>query len=621
MSVSITRPGAARGRIAQLKFRSRAECPRKVGILGTTRRPPPIQSRRSVSRVNPVIRCVGAFFCGRFPCFDVRYSEVVEIIYEMPFVAGVRCPIAPLPHYISTAPARFFVHDAREVSGMTRSSKVLLIGVDAAEQSLLFEWARQGLLPTFHSLLERGAWGLTRNPPGLYVGAVWPSFHTALSPTRHMRYCYEQFRPGTYEDRRVEPGHVVGEPFWETLSRQGKRVAVIDVPKARLAPALNGMQIADWGTHDPEYDVVRTYPEALAASVARDYGRDPVGICNGARKTATDFRSFRDALLDRIRTKTALVMDFLQREDWDCFLAVFADSHCIGHQCWHLHDAEHPRHSSEIVAALGNPMMDVYRALDTAIGRILAAAGDKTTSIVLASHGMGPHYEATFMLDRILNAIEPTEQPKGRPGATRVLGKMWATLPAGLREALRPYSHRAKSHVDPITMRRSTRRSFKVPNNDVFGAIRVNLRGREPAGKVDPGEFDAYCAFLREGLMSFENLESGEPVVRNVWPIQDMYPGENTAALPDLLVEWNRNFPISRIASSKTGPVEATYTGCRTGDHQEQGVFAVIGPGIKPSRQIEQVSLMDLGPTIAELVGTTLPGVDGRSILPALRGN
>jgi len=504
---------------------------------------------------------------------------------------------------------------------MTQPNKVLFLGIDAAEQNLLFEWAREGLLPAFQSLLARGTWGLTRNPPGLYVGAIWPSFHTALSPTRHMRYCYEQFRPRTYEDFRVGPVQVEGEPFWEILSRQGRRVAVIDVPKARLARELNGIQIADWGTHDPEYDGVRTYPESLAADIVREYGIDPVGKCDGGRRTAEDYRAFRDAVLERIQAKTELVLDILKRADWDCLLAVFADSHCIGHQCWHLHDPAHPRHDSAIVLALGDPMKDVYRALDAAIGRILAAAGDETTLIFLASHGMGPHYEATFMLDAILRALEPQETPTGRPGTTKVLGRVWEHLPQGLRETLRPLSHKAKSLVDPVTMRRSSRRCFKVPNNDVFGGIRVNLRGREPAGKVDPDDYERYCAFLRESLRAFENLDSGTPLVNEVWRTQEMYPGENTSGLPDLLVEWNRDSPISRISSPKTGVIEGIYTGCRTGDHRDQGLFIVVGPGIKAARQVEQVSVMNFGPTIAELLGVALPGVDGQSIMPRLAGN
>lgn len=501
---------------------------------------------------------------------------------------------------------------------MTRPNKVLFIGLDAAEQSLLLKWSGEGLLPTLRSLLERGAWGLTRNPPGLYVGAVWPSFATALSPTRHMRYCYEQLQPHTYEDHRIGPSDVRGEPFWETLSRQGKRVAVLDVPKARLARELNGLQIADWGTHDPEYETVRTYPDSLVADLVRDYGRDPVGNCNGRRTCAEDFRAFRDRVTDRIEIKTKLALDLLRRDDWDCFLTVFADSHCTGHQCWHLHDSAHPRHSDDIAMTVGDPLKDVYQALDTAAGRILALAGDEVTAILFASHGMGPHYEATFMLDKILAAIEPREKPKGRPRTTQTLGAVWSKLPAGLRSRLRPISQQAKSFVDPVTMRRSSRRCFKVPNNDVFGAIRVNVRGREPAGRVDPADYDPYCGFLHEELMAFRNLESSAPLVKKVWRAQELYPGEETSDLPDLFVEWNRDAPISWIGSPHAGVIEATYTGCRSGDHLEQGLFVIAGPGIEAGRRIEPISVTDFGPTCAALLGTVLPGVDGKSVLPAL---
>ena len=500
---------------------------------------------------------------------------------------------------------------------MTRPNKVLFIGLDAAEQSLVLDWSREGLLPTFRSLLERGAWGLTRNPPGLYVGAVWPSFATALSPTRHMRYCYEQLRPRTYDDHRMGPSQVQGKPFWETLSRQGKRVAVLDVPKARLATELNGIQIADWGTHDPEYESVRTYPDSLAEEVIRDYGRDPVGNCNGRRASIDDYRALLDRITNRIEIKTRLALDVLRREDWDCFLAVFADSHCAGHQCWHLHDSAHPRHSADVAAKVGDPLKVVYRALDTAVGRILATAGDEVATVVFASHGMGPHYEATFMLERILAAIEPRDKPKGRPRTTKALGAIWSKLPADLRNRLRPVSQHAKSLVDPVTMRRSSRRCFKVPNNDVFGAIRINLRGREPAGKVDPPDYDRYCAFLREELMAFRNLESGAPLVTRVWSVQELYPGEDTGDLPDLFIEWNRTAPISRIGSPRAGVIEATYTGCRTGDHQEQGLYVIAGPGIEPGRRIEPISVTDFGPTCAALLGTVLPGVDGEPIVRA----
>ena len=98
---------------------------------------------------------------------------------------------------------------------MKSNAKVLFICVDAADKDLIKTWAKDGSLPVFKKLLGNAAWGVVDNPPGLYVGAVWPSFYTGLSPTRHHRYCYEQLRPGTYENYRFQPiSDMQAEPFW-----------------------------------------------------------------------------------------------------------------------------------------------------------------------------------------------------------------------------------------------------------------------------------------------------------------------------------------------------------------------------------------------------------------------
>src|SRR6185436_19531560 len=51
---------------------------------------------------------------------------------------------------------------------------------------------------------------------------------------------------------------------------------------------------------------------------------------------------------------------------------------------------------------IGDPLRDVYIALDAAVGRLLEAAGPDTTAVVLCSHGMGPHYDGTHLLEEIL---------------------------------------------------------------------------------------------------------------------------------------------------------------------------------------------------------------------------
>jgi predicted AlkP superfamily phosphohydrolase/phosphomutase len=67
------------------------------------------------------------------------------------------------------------------------SARVLFLAADAMDKDLVLRWAEDGTLPTFRRLLSTAAWGNTENPPGLFVGAVWPSFWTSVSPARHAR--------------------------------------------------------------------------------------------------------------------------------------------------------------------------------------------------------------------------------------------------------------------------------------------------------------------------------------------------------------------------------------------------------------------------------------------------
>jgi predicted AlkP superfamily phosphohydrolase/phosphomutase len=146
----------------------------------------------------------------------------------------------------------------------------------------------------------------------------------------------------------------------------------------------------------------------------------------------------------------------------------------------------------------------------------------------------------------------------------------------------------------------------------------VNLAGREPAGKVAPGEFDAVCESIERELLAFTNADTGAPVVQRVWRIDEVFRGPNLHHLPDLIVEWNRDAPIARVHSPKTGEISGTYTKPRTGDHSPDGFFCMTGSGARSGRIGRNVSIMDFGPTIAERLGVELADVDGHSFAGAV---
>jgi predicted AlkP superfamily phosphohydrolase/phosphomutase len=166
--------------------------------------------------------------------------------------------------------------------------------------------------------------------------------------------------------------------------------------------------------------------------------------------------------------------------------------------------------------------------------------------------------------------------------------------------------------VDP-----ETSHCFPVENNHAHGGIRVNLAGREPNGRVEPGAaLDAFCANLTRDLMDIVDLDSGTRVVNRVIRTDDMYRGEHRDALPDLLVEWSSHAPISkiRLGSGKIGEIAGEYRFCRTGDHFPGGMFVAVGPGIKPGTMDRTVSIMDFAPTFCRMLDVELPDVDGAPI-------
>lgn len=485
--------------------------------------------------------------------------------------------------------------------------RMLFLCLDAMDRDLVLQWANEGILPTFRSLLGRGTFGPTLNPPCLYVGAVWPSFFTAVTPGRHGRYCYEQIVTGTYDIKRFRPSHLKRQPFWNSLSNAGRRVAIVDVPKSPLTTHLNGVQLQDWGTHDPEPGFAfQTWPPSLATELTARFGSDPVGDCNAIDRTVAGIEAFCHNLKARIRTKTAICSQLLGAESWELFLAVFAESHCIGHQCWIVHDETHPFHDKALAQVVGDPLKEVYIALDNAVAELLLKAGPDTVVVVLASHGMGPHYDATFMLDEILMRLD-RPQGESRRRAVEWCRRHW-------------HAFLQRPHF-PGKQLFQHRRCFLVPNNDVYGGIRVNLAGREPRGRVHRGsEYDALFAELRRDLLELVNVHTGQAVVRDVLRSADLYQGECLDDLPDFFVEWNREAPISCVFSPRLGTIRKEFAGVRNGDHKPEGFFWAAGPGIQAGHRIDPVSVMDFAPTVAALLDVSLADVDGKpisAVLPA----
>src|SRR6267143_904819 len=530
-------------------------------------------------------------------------------------------------------------------SDMAAATKVLFLEIDAGDKFVIQKGATEGWLPNLGSLLERGLVGDTLAPEEFFVGGIWPSLYTGVDPARHGIHSLVQLKTGTYDFYRCPTGeHIKRKPFWSFLSEAGKRVAILDIPLSGITEDINGIQSVEWGSHDENYGF-RAWPKSFEEDLLSRFGRHPLSTsCNNHGNRPEDFLTLRDKLIQGVKVKSELTRHYLRQGGWDFFAQVFTESHCIGHQCWHLHDSEYPGYDPTTAALTGDPLKEVYRSIDTALGEVIHEAGDEAMVIVLAGHRMAHKCGAQFLLPAILVNLgvatrrQVPFKSKVLQHVDSVLTWWWQQVPAAVRGRLNGIRRRLRSAIDdavhtpslPPHLRELDLRNskcFLMDNGFPISGLRLNVVGREPAGLIHRGaEMDRFCDELSEDLLDLCYSDTGEPAVKCIKRTAEHYQGEYLDDLPDLVVEWTDTRPLGsstcgnparslvRIQSEKIGIVEGVNSYIRTGDHRPQGLFVAVGRNVRAGKLNRTISIMDLAPTFCALLGTELPDWQGTPI-------
>lgn len=163
--------------------------------------------------------------------------------------------------------------------------RVVAIGVDGAEPTLIERWMEEGQLPAFADLRRNGAWGTLKGTRDFFSGSVWPSFITGASVDDHGFYGFAQLERETGDLKLMYATDNKLPPFYAQLTDNSKRVAVLDIAKMTCVPGVNGIQVAAWGSHSPA-NPPQSEPPELIDELIRTYGTDPAGPIDSTRAKA-----------------------------------------------------------------------------------------------------------------------------------------------------------------------------------------------------------------------------------------------------------------------------------------------------------------------------------------------
>jgi predicted AlkP superfamily phosphohydrolase/phosphomutase len=504
-------------------------------------------------------------------------------------------------------------------------SRVLLIGLDAAEPSLLRAWADAGHLPNLRRLLESGSSADLTSPARHFPDVVWPVLYTSRNPARIAPYFFIRPSPATARLELVHHDMSGADPFWRTASRHGRGCAVIDAPKIGPHPPLDGIQLVNWGAHATTAPMA-SHPGDLAARVLAAHGRHPVRVCDDHGPSLAEYARMRRALLAGVEARCRLLLDLLGSRPWDLFFAVFSETHCAGHQFWHLHDPTHPAHPAD-AHDLHGTLRDVYRAVDRAIGDLIAAAGPDTRTVVCSGHGMQPEYHARELLPTFLRwwgmrgpADVPPDPGRERTEAVHppALTRLRAAVPLRWQYAVKHALPTAIAAELVCRFMGAVRldlgaRAFAVPNNDLNPAIRINLAGRDPYGVVPAGApYEALRAFLLARMQELVNPATGRPALVHVEAVHERLAGEFASELPDVVGFWSAERPIDALRSPGYGTVVGPHRDHRSGGHSMTGFLALSEPGLR----LDDADVKDVAPTVLRLLDVPVPAeMEGRALV------
>ncbi len=501
---------------------------------------------------------------------------------------------------------------------------LLVIGLDATDIGRLERLMGEGRMPHLAALRNGAAHGLLESRPDAFVNMVWPTLVSGNQAGEHGWHSAKMWRA---ERMRIEYGDTAWlpfTPFWSALEGSGARVALLDIPFAPPpSERFEGISLSGWQTHDES--LARSIPSGLRRRLASRHGRSALGPeLFGPQNPASLEKLHRQALAST-RQFTDITCELLGEGPFDMFMAVFGAAHRAGHYLWDLSQIDAASLTADRRRALEGALDEIYIAQDAAIGRVLEAAGGRFSHVLLfAAHGMGPSDGWLHMLDAMLARIEGAEQ--ATEGGGGLLYRLKKRLPWNLvREVTTRLPAAVNRALVPLWSQRmhdwSRTRAFTVPF-DVHGFIRVNLRGRERDGIVDPaGEYEELLDHLRKGIESFADMASGRPASAGVVRSRELFAGGARAELlPDLVVRIGEPLRDSPgLVSERFGeirfPSPGRFPSGRSGNHHPRGWYLLAGTEGGGRRDGEVV---DLAPTILGLLGTAPGrGLSGRSLLPA----
>jgi predicted AlkP superfamily phosphohydrolase/phosphomutase len=456
--------------------------------------------------------------------------------------------------------------------------KILVVGLDCAAPELVFDKYRSEL-PVINSLMNGGWFAPLRSCSPPITVPAWMCMASGLDPGQLGVYGFRTRRRGSVKESVVDAREVSDAAIWHRLDAEGLACVVLNVPLTFPPERLrHGIIVADF--LGPNDGCARTEPKDIADQIRHWVGEYPVDIAAGRRHDrrvlVDDARAMCDAHFEVARR-------LLTERDWNFAMVVEVGLDRLHHELWACIDPAHPRFEPD--SPWAEELRNYYVLLDYWIGRLLECCDVHTSVFVVSDHG-AQAMQGGFRINEWL-----------RSQGLLVL------------------------HNEPQRAMRFDPGEVDWERTSVFAwggyhaRIHLNIKGREPFGRVAPEEAPKLIEQIAEQLRKITG-PNGEAWQTSVQLPESLYH-EVRGLPPDLLAFFDQL--RWRALDTVGGDSELHWPECDHGpsgaNHAWQGILIHRDMG-SPNHghpELEEQDLLDLVPTWLAMMG--------RPLTPRLRGH
>lgn len=471
-----------------------------------------------------------------------------------------------------------------------RQKRLLAIGLDATEPTLVRRLIEENQLPTMKRLLGAGAWSRVESPARIGSGTVWPTFFTGTWPAEHGIYSDWCWKPELMSLARFTATGLV--PFWQQLASTGVRVGVLDIPFAPLVGLSEGFEVSEWGAHDAFEGRMNFAPDAIAELVTKRVAPHPFSVDGHGASGPEDVEGLKKLSTDclaGVKLRGELAASLIKKTMTELNVIVFPEIHHAAHQLWHTVSPDQPlsgRNAPHLAHSISPTIMDILREVDLQIAKLIeAAGGDDVAVMIFSLHGMRaagglPAFLETLLRETGFAHLADWGALSWTGRAHTLLAAVKRRTPGGLKKLYHRNLPQGVTHrlAQPTMLPAydwARTRAFALPT-DQHGWIRLNLMGREAKGCVKVEDYDDTCREIEEMLRAL-TTEDGRPLAREVIRTAKSAQEALGRKIPDLVVHWHdAAFELPMRVGGLTLEGHPAAAG-QTGQHASDGFCILTG--------------------------------------------